>query len=137
MESDQYQVSVRDRAGRIISCQVMVSDVCDDISVTLEVDEVTFSEKATDAFEAFSRIRASMAELGITPLCYGASRNVFPSGMSRSIGGGIKAYRLTTGKQALLKDLVCIFDTGPDTEPASPQEQKAYFESWLSSLGKS
>jgi hypothetical protein len=136
METYHYQFQVRSSVGGVTQCKVAVSEVGEDEKVTLTIGELAFSEIASDAFEAFARLRKIMAQHGITPLCYGASRNVFPSGMSRSMGGGIEAYRLTMGKQALPKDLVCIFDSGPDIEPVLPEEQRAYFESWLSSLGK-
>ncbi len=54
--------------------------------------------------------------------------------MSRSIGAGLKAYRLTAGRQALTSDLVSIFDSGPDVIPSSVAKQKEYFNDWIRSL---
>ena len=63
--------------------------------------------------------------------CYGASRNVYPSGMGRDMGAGLKAYKLTIGKRARMEDLVFIFDTGNDVEPATVSAQKEFYERWL------
>ena len=65
---------------------------------------------------------------------YGGSRNVFPSGMSRDMGSGLKAYRLTLGSTGRLEDLVGIFETGPGIEPATVDEQRAFFREWVSSI---
>lgn len=89
---------------------------------------------ATDYFDAFCQIRLQLESERLMPVCYGASLNVFPSRMSRSMGSGLKAYRLTTGRQALTKDLVNIFDSGPDVVPASVANQKEHFNAWIHSL---
>ena len=89
---------------------------------------------AEDFFDALCQIRLQLEPERLIPFCYGASLNVFPSGMSRSMGAGMKAYRLTTGRQALTKDLVSIFDSGPDVIPASVANQKEHFNDWIQSL---
>ena len=55
--------------------------------------------------------------------------------MSRSIGGGKKLYRLTLGKQALLNDLVQLFDTGDDVIPSTVEDQRQFFDEWVGSQG--
>lgn len=89
---------------------------------------------ADDYFDAFCLIRLKVEPERLIPFCYGASLNVFPSGMSRSMGSGLKAYRLAAGRQALSKDLVGIFDSGPDVVPASVANQKQHFNDWMQSL---
>jgi len=89
---------------------------------------------ATDYFEAFCQIRLQLEPEKLVPFCYGASRNVYPSGMGRDMGKGLKAYRVTPGKPATMKDLVNIFDQGPDVVPASVADQKKYWEDWWESV---
>jgi hypothetical protein len=89
---------------------------------------------ADDYFEAFCRIRLQLEPERLIPFCYGASLHVFPSGMSRGMGSGLKAYRLTPGRQALTKDLVSIFDSGHDVIPASVANQKEHYNDWIRSL---
>jgi hypothetical protein len=106
-----------------------------------EVCHITFkyrgrsiSASAEDFFDALSQIRLLLEPERLIPFCYGASLNVFPSGMSRSMGSGLRAYRLTMGHQALTKDLVSIFGSGPDVIPASVARQKEFFDDWIKSL---
>jgi len=102
--------------------------------ITFQYRGQSIESEADDFFDAFCQIRLKLEQHGLIPLCYGASLNVFPSGMSRSMGSGLRAYRLTVGRQALTGDLVSIFDSGPDVIPASVANQKEYFDSWLASL---
>lgn len=90
--------------------------------------------KASDYFKAFCYVRLQLEQERLIPFCYGASRNVFPSGMCRDMGRGLKAYRMTFGKHATMEDLVNIFDEAADVVPAYVAEQKKYFEDWRKSL---
>lgn len=88
-----------------------------------------------DFFEALRGIRRTLEQEGIFPLVYGASKNVWPSGMARSMSAGLSAYRMTKGKQALTEDLVKILESGPDVEPSTIAEQEQYKNEWFASLG--
>src|SRR5947199_332934 len=55
-------------------------------------------------FDALLAIRQELEPEGIFPLCYGVSRTVHPSEMSRSMGVGDMAYRLELGRRARQKD---------------------------------
>lgn len=94
----------------------------------------TIEAEATDFFEALCLIRQQLDPEGLTPFCYGASLNVYPSGMARDMGLGLKAYRLTKGEPARRADLVEIFDAGPDVTPASVQAQETFWREWLAAL---
>jgi hypothetical protein len=90
-------------------------------------------EEGSDYFEAFCQVRYRLEDARLFPFCYGASLNVYPSGMCRDMGHGLKAYRLTLGKQARTADLVHIFEAGDDVVPASVARQKEFFKDWLKS----
>jgi hypothetical protein len=102
--------------------------------ITFRYRDRIIEASAEDYFDAFCQIRLQLEPERLIPFCYGASLNVFPSGMSRSMGSGLEAYRLTKGSQALTKDLVGIFDSGPDVIPASVANQKEHFNDWIQSL---
>lgn len=89
---------------------------------------------AADYFEAFCAIRLELEKERLIPFCYGASLNVYPSGMSRNMGDGVKAYKLSTGQQAKMKDLVHIFSEGPDVIPSYVSRQREFFDEWLNPL---
>lgn len=91
--------------------------------------------EADDFFTALRRIREELEAANLTPRCYAASRNVYPSAMSLSMGTGDKAYRMHLGRPARTADLVDIFDDEPDVDPVSAALQEAYYREWLESLG--
>lgn len=93
----------------------------------------SWTRSAGDYFAALALIRRDLEAEGWLLSCYGASRNVYPSGMCRDMGAGLKAYRLRPGQQARPEDLVSILATGPDVEPATVEAQEAFFESWVGS----
>lgn len=93
-----------------------------------------FEANASDFFEAFCQIRSQLEPEHLIPFCYGASLNVFPSGMARDMGAGLSAYRLAMGRAASRRDLVSIFDSGPDVVPSSVANQENFFNAWLQSL---
>ena len=86
---------------------------------------------AADYFEAFCQVRLELEREELIPYCYGASLNVYPSGMGRDMGAGLKAYKMTVGYYTRIQDLVDIFASGPDVIPASVLSQREFFEEWL------
>ncbi|OWJ59078.1 hypothetical protein [Inquilinus limosus] len=92
----------------------------------------TIEAEASDFFEALCLVRHQLEPEGLIPFCYGASLNVYPSGMARDMGRGLKAYRLTKGKSVNGADIVETFGTGPDVVPASVQAQETFWREWLS-----
>ena len=87
-----------------------VDDLC---HLECEMRGRRLEANASDFFAALCQIRKELEKLNLIPLCYGASLNVYPSGMSRDMGGGLVAYRLRMGQPARREDLVRIFDQGP------------------------
>jgi len=102
--------------------------------LTLTSGDVSVSASASDYFDAFCGIREELEKIGLTPVCYGASRHVWPSGMCRDMGLGLKAYNGGIGERQSPPDLVGIFETGPDVAPVSVQEQRAYAEAALAAF---
>lgn len=102
--------------------------------ITFRYRDRIIQASATDYFEAFSQIRLQLEPERITPFCYGASLNVFPSAMARDMGAGLLAYRHIVGRRASREDLVRIFESGPDVIPASVANQRQHFDEWVQSL---
>lgn len=89
----------------------------------------------SDFFECLVDLRRVIEREGGKVLCHGARRDVFPSPMQRRTAGGLKAYRQRLGEKALEQDQV---DTLGETEASligTVDEQRAYNEMWLQSLG--
>jgi hypothetical protein len=98
-----------------------------------EYRDKAIESTASDFFQALCDVRSLLAKDGLIPLCYGASLNVFPSGMARDMGQGLKAYKMTMGQHARTADLVDIFSEGPDVVPASVAAQEQFWRDWLAS----
>jgi hypothetical protein len=87
------------------------------------VDGAVHTAKASDFFAALCRLREGVLEpMGLQLVCYGASLDIWPSAMARSMGQGLRAYQMTMGAQA--EHLVDIFDTCRDVIPATVADQR-------------
>jgi hypothetical protein len=128
----EYGIKLRCDDGREISGTFTTSEDEDFCLLILDYDDCKLESEEDDFFDALCTIRNHLEQRGLVPLCYGASINVYPSGMGRDMGSGLKAYKMQRGKQA--RDLVHIFATGPDIVPSTVEEQREFFEEWLSAL---
>lgn len=130
---EQIELGVRDSdgCGRALLSFDEGGDAC---RVQLEYQGRTLIGDGGDFFDALCAVRQHLEERGALLDCYGASLNVFPSGMSRDMGRGLKAYKLTLGQRGRMQDLVRIFDTGPDVQPATVASQREFFDVWLKSF---
>ena len=85
-----------------------------------------------DLFETLREMRKELESTGVQLLCAGARTDVWPSGMSRSMAGGRKAYILHIGKQAT--ERVDIFDYAEPKTIGTVQQQLDYFHAWIEAL---
>lgn len=83
-----------------------------------------------DLFEALCLLRQALEKIGAQALCAGARKDVYPSGMSRGMGGGRKAYVTKIGAPASRDDLVNIFDYAGPELVGSVEEQRAFHREW-------
>src|SRR5262245_49843115 len=68
-----------------------------------------FEDSGYDYFNALQKIRRRLEPEAIKVVCYGASRNVYPSAMSSQMSEGRMAYRTAMGQTACSEDLVDTF----------------------------
>jgi hypothetical protein len=85
-----------------------------------------------DLFEALVALRTELERAGKRLICAGARIDSFPSGMSRSMGGGRRAYITRLGAPAT--ETVDIFDTTSSDSVGTVSEQKAFHDQWVRSL---
>ncbi len=131
---EEYTISIVCSDGSERPGVFQFDDDADDCTLSLTFDDREYSATDEDYFEALCRIREQMEDVGLRPKCYGAHVAAYPSGMSRSMGYGLKIYRLTLGQRGCMDDLVHIFDVDDDIVPATVADQQAYFERWSRSL---
>lgn len=90
--------------------------------------------EGNDLFESLTAFRQELESQGIQLLCAGARPDVYPSGMSRGMGGGKKAYITRLGQPALNNDLIDIFDYTEPDKVGTIDEQWAFHERWIAAL---
>jgi hypothetical protein len=87
-----------------------------------------------DLFEALVALRTELEKNNARLLCSGARVAVFPSGMSKSMGGGRKAYITTLGASAT--EMVDIFDPTEFELTGTVSQQQEFHNRWIQSLVK-
>lgn len=132
---EHYKVTLLSEKRSSQIAAVAVDDDSEDCRIVLTFAGKSFAATAEDFFESFCCIRNQLESIGLKPNCYAADLRSFPSGMSRSMGGGLKLYRLTLGTHARTSDLVHMFDSDENVEPVTVSDQRQFFETWLESLG--
>lgn len=91
----------------------------------LVVEDREFRSHGEDLFESLGSLRR-LLEAEDRLLCVaGARGDVFPSGMSRQMSGGRKAYRVVRGRRPGRNDLVDIFDPASCDEVMGVDDQVA------------
>ena len=133
MDTTTHKVKLIGRAGESVDGEFLLDHSRNTCALALRFLNNELKAEESDYFESMCRIREQLECFGFRPYCYGASRNVYPSGMCRDMDSGAKAYKMRVWAAARLEDLVSIFDSGPDVEPVCVSEQRAFFERWLSS----
>ncbi len=116
------QVEVVKRDGSIESVSIEIADSVDAIKVDGKV------YKGGDLFWALMSYREDLEREGSAICCQGARLNVWPSGMSSSMGGGRLAYVYVIGVEVSHDDLVDIFDPAPASMVTSVAAQTAYHD---------
>lgn len=125
-------LDIRMADGSTLAATVRFKESDRDCWLQLVAAGIDEAATGTDYFESFATIRRRLAKRNLLPQCYGASRNVWPSGMARDMGQGLAAYKLAMGRPA--EERVHIFASGPDIDPVGPEEQHAFALAWSRSL---
>ncbi len=92
--------------------------------LTLHCRGCDYEGVSWNLFDALCKARLQLEPQGLIPVCYGASENVYPSGMCLDMGSGSRAY--LWGKKGPLS-LVDIFATGPEVIPSTVADQSDSF----------
>jgi hypothetical protein len=90
----------------------------------LVCDDEVFEAQEFDVFESLIAIRRQLEPMNWVLCCAGARADVWPSGMSRDMGGGRRAYVHVAGRRPSFEDLVDIFDPADCGDVVSVDAQK-------------
>ena len=88
-----------------------------------------------DYFDCLTAVRRTLESEGAILLCQGARRDVWPSGMARSMAAGLKAYVLVNRRPPTPDDLVDIFDPAEPGDVGTVTEQERVRDEWFASIG--
>ena len=121
--------------GKIEKNKLFLSEIEDEINLKIEIERTIYFSKSDNIFDSVVELRKKLELNNIYLLCNASAINVYPSGMQKEFGG-TKAYKLQMGKQAVLADVVDIFDYDSELKIGSVKEQEEFFESWIESLRK-
>lgn len=135
-ESEPKSIKVQLRDGAVKDCILQVALVSPWKLVFSGVYLAKREFVGEDLFEALIALRQELEGIGAQLLCAGARYDVFPSGMSRSMGGGRKAYITRLHSPSRRTDLVDIFDYAESKSAGSIAQQRAFHDEWVSSLDK-
>ena len=132
--NENYIITAVDSLGNRHLSTLLAKRTNDTCELTLRNDALEECHVSSDDFfSALLDLRKQIEETGWRLLVKGAARNVWASGMSRSMGGGIKAYQLEKGVAASLDRMVNIFEVADEAEVGTVAEQEAFFSHWITS----
>ena len=121
--------------GKIEKNKLFLSEIEDEINLKIEIERTIYFSKSGNIFDSIVELRKKLELKNIYLLCNASVINVYPSGMQKEFGG-TKAYKLQMGKQAILIDVVDIFDYDSELKIGSVKEQEEFYENWIESLRK-
>lgn len=113
--------------------EVDEAETTEDIVIHAFVSEQKIISTNCNYFSAYQEFRDQLFQLGYGIKCNGSRINAVQSGM---MGATDKVYLVEMGKQALMKDVVSIFDYADLNEFPNTEQQLARFEQWRSSLSE-
>lgn len=87
-------------------------------------------------FACLTDLRRELARNSHRPLCNGARRDMYLSGMCGEMGEGRVGYIIKLGEPLELENLVCILDYAEPNLVVSIEEQEEFSEKWLYPDGK-
>ncbi|MBR1737536.1 MAG: hypothetical protein IJ736_11065 [Firmicutes bacterium] len=103
----------------------------DDIILKITVENIVITAKSDGYFSAYQELRDELFKNGFGLKCNGSLINANQSAMMSYTP---KVYLVEIGKQALLKNIVNIWDYCDITYFPDTKEQNQYIEKWLTSL---
>ncbi len=135
-EFEPRSIQLRHSSGSVSTASVLTSVElpAERCVIVLSVDDTTVTAEGSDFFRAFKEMRSELATMGFIPQCYGANRNAMTSGMSMDMSGGLSVYVAATGDPLSRVKVVGIFDSGPDLDPVTVEEQEAFGGQYTDSL---
>lgn len=114
-----------------IHVEVDEAEETDYIVINADTNEEKFISENYSYFSAFQEFRDKLLEKGYGIKCNGSRINAVQSGMMSATD---KIYLVEKGEQALIKDLVHLWDYADIDDFPDTKQQNSFFEEWINSL---
>jgi len=108
------------------------AETSENIVLRIQIDGDIISASNEGYFQAYQEIRDTLLQKGYGLKCAGSKLNAVQSSMASATD---KVYMVTLGKQAMLKDLVSLYDNANIDKFPNTKEQNEFFKKWSLSLG--
>ncbi len=131
---ETYEVTImnlKTKEEKILLIEADEAESSDDIVLKTVILEREFCSSNYNYLSAYQELRDKILELGYGIKCNGSRINVVQSGM---MGASDKIYLVEFGRQALMKDVVGIFDYAEINEFPNSLQQNEYSMKWFDSL---
>ncbi|BCK01585.1 hypothetical protein [Anaerocolumna chitinilytica] len=112
--------------------EIFAEEDSDDVVMKTSINNREVFVSDYNYLPAYQKLRDCLLAMGYGIKCNGSRRNAVQSGM---MGSNAKIYLVELGRQALLQDIVCIYDYADINEFPNTQEQMAFLQKWITSLG--
>jgi len=123
--------------GSLSYCQATASDK-PPWRIEFAIDEIGVIERSgDDLFDCLREIAGELRTHGARICCNGMRRDVRPSPMARESGGAKFVYQFKIGEPADPRSVLPLLGEAPCESTVSPEEQDAFYERWVSSVGRS
>lgn len=130
----QSELNILEADGVVSSCAL---EVLGHESISLRFSDSTYTAfelHGEDGFDVLCQLRQLLESDGRLLVCNGSRRDVYPSGMCRDMGWGMKAYVLRIGQTTCDADLVDIYEPCDVERAVRVEQQLEYLEEWRRSI---
>lgn len=111
--------------------EILADEESDDIVLKVVINNREFLVSDYNYLTAYQKLRDCVLSIGYGIKCNGSCHNAVQSGM---MGSNAKIYLVELGRQALIRDIVGIYDYADINEFPNTQEQNAFLQKWIGSL---
>ena len=110
-----------------IYVKVDEAEISENIFISAKIKEQEITSSNSNYLSAYQEFRDKLLEAGYGVKCNGSRLNIVQSVM---MGATDRVYIVEMGKQALMKDMVHIWDYADINTFVDTKQQKNFFERW-------
>lgn len=110
-----------------IYVKVDEAEISENIFISAKIKEQEITSSNSNYLSAYQEFRDKLLEAGYGVKCNGSRLNIVQSAM---MGATDRVYIVEMGKQALMKDMVHIWDYADINTFVDTKQQKNFFERW-------